>query len=157
MPQQNQEIPDFNSSKSRAGKRGMRYRIHLMIVLQLISLQATYAFASSEILTQERIFSLSETPLKKTITHDAIHNMEAFFWVMTYICITQQGPGGDRRDNLKPEGNTPKQLLLTNYYCTISINSSVPCHGPSDFGEISRPSHITVANGRIHLANRPNN
>ena len=87
-----------------------------MIVLQLISLQATYAFASSEILTQERIFSLSETPLKKTVTHDAIHDMEAFFWVMTYICITRQGPGGDRRDDLKPEGNAPKQLLLTNYY-----------------------------------------
>ena len=40
-------------------------------------------------------------------------------------------------------------------YCTISINLSVTRHGPSDFGEISWPSRITVADGRIHLANQP--
>lgn len=29
--------------------------------------------------------------------HDAVHDIESFFWVLVQICITSQGPGGLRR------------------------------------------------------------
>ncbi|KAJ8487185.1 hypothetical protein ONZ51_g4349 [Trametes cubensis] len=32
--------------------------------------------------------------------HDAIHNMESFFWVLLFLCITRAGPGGERRKDL---------------------------------------------------------
>ncbi|KAH9847679.1 hypothetical protein C2E23DRAFT_863190 [Lenzites betulinus] len=34
------------------------------------------------------------------VVHDAIHDMESFFWVFLYICITRSGPGGDRQKEL---------------------------------------------------------
>ncbi|KAL1728014.1 hypothetical protein EV714DRAFT_216056, partial [Schizophyllum commune] len=33
-----------------------------------------------------------------TITQGAIHDMEALFWMLLYICITRSGPGGRRRE-----------------------------------------------------------
>ena len=35
-----------------------------------------------------------------TFTHTAIHDMESFFWVLLYICLTRCGPGGYRRKEL---------------------------------------------------------
>ncbi|KAL1757786.1 hypothetical protein FB107DRAFT_208404 [Schizophyllum commune] len=33
-----------------------------------------------------------------TVTQGAIHDMEAFFWILLYICITRSGPGGRKRE-----------------------------------------------------------
>ncbi|KAL1707693.1 hypothetical protein EV121DRAFT_277882 [Schizophyllum commune] len=35
------------------------------------------------------------------VLHDAIHDMESFFWTLLYLCITRSGPGGDRREELE--------------------------------------------------------
>lgn len=35
-------------------------------------------------------------------THDAVHDLESFLWVVVYLCITRKGPGGARRDELGP-------------------------------------------------------
>ena len=38
----------------------------------------------------------------ENFTHNAIHDMESFFWVLVYICLTRNGPGGKRRPELVP-------------------------------------------------------
>ncbi|KAK0200518.1 hypothetical protein DFS33DRAFT_1397272 [Desarmillaria ectypa] len=35
------------------------------------------------------------------VVHVAIHDMESFFWVVIYICLTRAGPGGSLRHALK--------------------------------------------------------
>ncbi|KAK0438872.1 uncharacterized protein EV420DRAFT_1279836 [Desarmillaria tabescens] len=35
------------------------------------------------------------------VVHVAIHDMESFFWVVIYICLTRAGPGGPLRHTLK--------------------------------------------------------
>lgn len=39
---------------------------------------------------------------RKLVIHNAVHDVEAFFWALTSLCITRGGPGGKRRDELKP-------------------------------------------------------
>jgi hypothetical protein len=34
------------------------------------------------------------------IAHSAIHDLESFFWVLLYLCLTRDGPGGGRRNEL---------------------------------------------------------
>ena len=58
----------------------------------------TIPFASSEVLTPERpIF-----PTDHLCSHDAIHGLESFFWVMTEHCLLRSGPGGELRPELDP-------------------------------------------------------
>ncbi|KAI0329144.1 hypothetical protein GY45DRAFT_1418167 [Cubamyces sp. BRFM 1775] len=40
------------------------------------------------------------TSIPSAVVHDAIHDMESFFWVLLYLCITRAGPGGERRNDL---------------------------------------------------------
>jgi hypothetical protein len=85
----------------------------------LIFFQATYPFASPEILSGKSLKFEAEgdtsedddfddsKPASTThqsdiqVRHDAKHDIEAFFWVLTYICLTRKGPNGERRDELK--------------------------------------------------------
>ncbi|KAL1681411.1 hypothetical protein EV122DRAFT_275152 [Schizophyllum commune] len=39
------------------------------------------------------------------VLHDAIHDMESFFWSLLYLCVTRSGPGGDKREEL--DGDVP--------------------------------------------------
>ena len=32
--------------------------------------------------------------------HQAVHDIESFFWILMYICLTRKGPDGARRDEL---------------------------------------------------------
>ncbi|KAJ8453859.1 hypothetical protein ONZ51_g13362 [Trametes cubensis] len=41
-----------------------------------------------------------------SVVHDAIHDMESFFWVLLFFCITRGGPGGGRRKELEGELDT---------------------------------------------------
>ncbi|KAI0653800.1 hypothetical protein C8Q70DRAFT_937459 [Cubamyces menziesii] len=46
-----------------------------------------------------------------SVVHDAIHDMESFFWVLLFFCITRGGPGGGRRKELEGELDTvPAQV-----------------------------------------------
>ncbi|KAI8968734.1 hypothetical protein BD414DRAFT_532224 [Trametes punicea] len=38
---------------------------------------------------------------RRSVIHDAVHDMESFFWVLLYLCLTRSGPGGGRREELK--------------------------------------------------------
>ncbi|KAG6826406.1 hypothetical protein H0H92_015929 [Tricholoma furcatifolium] len=67
-------------------------------------LQFTLNFSSPEVLTASRLEGRCRED-EKRLAHDARHDLEALFWVMTYICITRGGPGGQRRDELDPESN----------------------------------------------------
>jgi hypothetical protein len=74
------------------------------------------AVRSDGIATTRRLFNFDDSnfspdPSHATDTfdiqvqHDAKHDIEAFFWVLTYICLTRKGPGGQRRDELKPNAH----------------------------------------------------
>jgi hypothetical protein len=78
----------------------------------VIIFKATIPFASAEILDGEPMFLWNAQALKMTgmqsknvdtRPHNAIHDLESFFWVLTYLCLTRQGPGGRRRDELMPQ------------------------------------------------------
>ncbi|KAI8968745.1 hypothetical protein BD414DRAFT_582045 [Trametes punicea] len=38
---------------------------------------------------------------RRSVIHDAVHDMESFFWILLYLCLTRLGPGGSRRKELK--------------------------------------------------------
>lgn len=53
--------------------------------------------------------------------HNAIHDIEAFFWVLTYLCLTRQGPGGRCRDELmlgRPHDSVSGPIINT-YWCLL--------------------------------------
>ncbi|KAG6829114.1 hypothetical protein H0H92_005656 [Tricholoma furcatifolium] len=80
-PSERTEVPDVSKHKPQSGERRT----------------ATVAFASPEVLSGARIWPHLGVPPPP---HDARHDLEALFWVMTYICITRQGPGGEKRQIL---------------------------------------------------------
>ncbi|KAA1469413.1 hypothetical protein DENSPDRAFT_772821, partial [Dentipellis sp. KUC8613] len=58
-------------------------------------------------------------------THSAIHDVESFFWVLVYLCVSRKGPGGARRDELvHPEGMQDAD--------TRAVHSVVHCLFDSD-------------------------
>ena len=38
-----------------------------------------------------------------TSAHTVIQDIESFFWVLVYLCLTRKGPGGARRDEFNPD------------------------------------------------------
>ncbi|KIM46471.1 hypothetical protein M413DRAFT_24192 [Hebeloma cylindrosporum] len=59
---------------------------------------ATIPFASSEVLTPSQpIFSTDAF-----CSHDAVHDLESFLWVMTEHCLLRSGPGGELRPEFNP-------------------------------------------------------
>jgi hypothetical protein len=75
---------------------------------------------SSEILGKEYIFSdldanddiLNDpTPLlqeKEVPVHNAVHDLEGFFWVLAWLCLSRDGPARRRRE-LLPDNTDPQQ------------------------------------------------
>ncbi|KAI9065067.1 hypothetical protein FKP32DRAFT_1590961 [Trametes sanguinea] len=66
----------------------------------------TPPYASAKILNAESVL-VDRVEQGRTIPspvlHDALHDMESFFWVLLYLSITRSGPGGDRREELRGE------------------------------------------------------
>ncbi|KAH9912819.1 hypothetical protein B0H21DRAFT_773490 [Amylocystis lapponica] len=54
-------------------------------------------FASYEILKDRKYYLIGRAE------HNSIHDMEAIFWVVDYLCLTRDGPGGSRRKELRGE------------------------------------------------------
>lgn len=79
-------VPDYSSRKAQTGLRN-----------------ATFPFASSEVLTKKRMFPRRGHTDNTNVPHDAVHDLEALFWCMSYICVTREGPGRRRREELQPE------------------------------------------------------
>ncbi|KAI9065058.1 hypothetical protein FKP32DRAFT_1602608 [Trametes sanguinea] len=65
----------------------------------------TPPYASAKILNVEpvRIDRWNTGIRPSDVIHDAIHDMESFFWVLLYLCMTCSGPGGVRREELVGE------------------------------------------------------
>lgn len=58
---------------------------------------------SAEILGNSKYFTVSQLREDGPVVHSAIHDLESFFWVLLYLCLTRSGPGGERRDELQPK------------------------------------------------------
>ncbi|KAF5374687.1 hypothetical protein D9615_008968 [Tricholomella constricta] len=111
------EIPDYSTRTSQSLARG-----------------ATLPFASPEVLTRMRIFSQRQEMIKSQgVIRDIIHDLEALFWCVTYICVTRQGPGGERRTELQPDfmeehPDANQDLRRINYYLFTSKNENELAH-----------------------------
>jgi len=66
--------------------------------------KGTPPYTSAEILSGQRYFSHHDT-----VFHDAVHDLESFFWVLVHICITRQGPGGVRREELEQKNQEKEE------------------------------------------------
>ena len=71
-------------------------------MLHIDEQQGTLAFMSCELLSRIP-FNPGTTASRMDLhnnrpVHSAIHDMESFFWVLLYLCLTRKGPGGARRE-----------------------------------------------------------
>ena len=84
----------------------------------LIRCQGTPPYTSGEILTLQPYFSGFHGD-GDHVFHDAVHDLESFFWVLVHICITRQGPGGVRREELvrKDQEDEEYSTLRRVVYC----------------------------------------
>ena len=71
-------------------------------------LKGTPPYTSGEILESQRYFPGHPIP---GVFHDAVHDLESFFWVLIHICLTRKGPGGVRREELE-EGNDENEECI---------------------------------------------
>jgi len=67
-------------------------------------LKGTPPYTSGEILSGQRYFLHRDK-----VFHDAVHDLESFFWVLLHICLTRQGPGGVRREELEPKNQAKEE------------------------------------------------
>ena len=68
-------------------------------------IKGTPPYTSAEILSDQRYFHGH----RDTVFHDAVHDLESFFWVLVHICITRQGPGGVRREELEQKNQEKEE------------------------------------------------
>jgi hypothetical protein len=71
----------------------------------LMHLKGTPPYTSGEILLGRRYFHGH----KDNVFHDAVHDLESFFWVLVHICMTRQGPGGVRREELEQKNQAKEE------------------------------------------------
>ncbi|KAG6848664.1 hypothetical protein H0H93_015062 [Arthromyces matolae] len=90
------EVPDVAQHTPQTAKRSI-----------------TLPFASPEILNENRLFPIQNIPNQPP--HDIRHDIESLFWCMTYICITRDGPGGKRRQELHSDNQDHSELQMVNY------------------------------------------
>jgi hypothetical protein len=65
--------------------------------------QGTLPYMSAEVLAAD-FHSTHSLPPDALFFHDAVHDMESFFWVLVNLCLTRQGPGVNMiRDELLPK------------------------------------------------------
>ena len=106
----------------RPGKAVKRYVRYLpMCVASLRFFQGTLPFMSVEILKQGPVFELPDGVTMKDWYHDAIHDIESLFWVITYICLVREGPGKNmlRKELLNGDSdNKDLQRVIYRYFDT---------------------------------------
>jgi hypothetical protein len=121
--------PIFPSIRPRkAFKRYVRYLLMCAACLQFF--QGTLPFMSVEILNKGPVFKLPDGVTMKDWCHDAIHDIESLFWVITYICLVREGPGKNmlRKELLNGDpDNKDLQRVIYRYFdtsehCEILLN-----------------------------------
>ncbi|KAA1473330.1 hypothetical protein DENSPDRAFT_872739 [Dentipellis sp. KUC8613] len=111
----------------------------------------TTAFMSYEILSGRHYdctSTLRADGNKYTVTHSAIHDLESFFWVLVYLCVSRKGPGGARHDELDRNWqDTSAEEIRAVVYClfdsddtkTLADNKRLAFHNPEDFDKYIFP------------------
>lgn len=91
--------------------------------------KGTPPYTSGEILMNTRYDP------KTSVFHDAIHDIESFFWVLIHICLTRSGPG-QRREELTGDsaGHRALHFLI---YCFF--DGPLTVLGPNKHLLFSRP------------------
>lgn len=86
---------------------------------------------SAEILSNTA-YTLGSVSRTMGVLHSAIHDLESFFWVLLFLCLTRKGPGGERRDELRenpPADNLAAQKLHQMVHCLFdTTNDTVLDH-----------------------------
>ncbi|KAF8919368.1 hypothetical protein CPB85DRAFT_1429982 [Mucidula mucida] len=75
----------------------------------------TPPYTSGEILSRERYY------IDPDLFHDAVHDMESFFWVLIHICLTRSGPDAQQRAELDGDNKDHQQLRFI-VHCFFSCN-----------------------------------
>ncbi|KAF8344955.1 hypothetical protein F5887DRAFT_236522 [Amanita rubescens] len=82
----------------------------------------TIQFMSAEVMLSKNI---SQSFRTEHFTHNVIHDMESFFWVLVYICLTRNGPGGKRRTELtspKPGGRSALYNTIQKVFENVNLS-----------------------------------
>ncbi|ETW77007.1 hypothetical protein HETIRDRAFT_460499 [Heterobasidion irregulare TC 32-1] len=108
----------------------------------------TRAFMSAEIIYLSNVRYEGTEALRSTgrVVHSVIHDLESFFWVLLYLCLTRDGPGGGRRIELsinEPLTEETKPIYAA-VYClfdseddhTLWNNKRLLFNNPDDLDEI---------------------
>ncbi|EIN05071.1 hypothetical protein PUNSTDRAFT_137755 [Punctularia strigosozonata HHB-11173 SS5] len=86
-------------------------------------LTGTEAFMSGELLLPAPTL-YGKTSQNRTHNHHVIHDVESFFWVLVYLCITRDGCRGSRRPELGPSLLDRKDLHLRRFvHCLFDTKS----------------------------------
>ena len=98
---------DFNGDEYQKGSRTVRFFISKWNNIANMP-QGTIPYTSGEIMSLQRYFRGH-----RPVFHDAVHDLESFFWVLIHICITRKGPGaGDHCQELE-QANDENQAYHT--------------------------------------------
>ena len=74
---------------------------------------------SVEILKGQSVFGMPEDVSMDALCHDASHDIESLFWVLTFICLVREGPGMNMlRQELRSDGaeNDALQGIIYRYF-----------------------------------------
>ncbi|KAF7970562.1 hypothetical protein HWV62_23659 [Athelia sp. TMB] len=94
-----------------------------ILSLRLSMFNGTRAFMSSEILTKTEMKLLGDVQMgasrppvaaKPIVGHLPVHDLEAFFWVLVYFCISRGGPAR-RRAELSQEPSADTKPLVHHF------------------------------------------
>ncbi|PFH44701.1 hypothetical protein AMATHDRAFT_11122 [Amanita thiersii Skay4041] len=92
----------------------------------------TMRYMSWQVLLQQSV-SVTEP-----FVHEAYHDIESFFWVIVYICITRKGPGGNRRLELQDEESDLSKAV------DIAFN-------PDNMQQLGRTRRDYIARGQLNV------
>src|ERR1700684_2514021 len=84
--------------------------------------KGTIQFMSAEVMLSKNI---AQSFRIEPFTHNAIHDLESFFWVLVYICLTRNGPGGKRRPELmppRPGGRSPLYNTIQKVFENVNLS-----------------------------------
>ena len=95
---------NFDANECQKGSRTVCFVRLVNYLAMLIRPKGTPPYTSGEILESLRYFHGGH------VYHDAVHDLESFFWVLVHICLTRKGPGGVRREELEEKSDENEEF-----------------------------------------------
>jgi len=99
--------------------------------------KGTPPYTSGEILESQRYFHD-----RGHVFHDAVHDLESFFWVLVHICLTRRGPGGVRREELEEGDNENEEFAPFRRVIFCLFDSSEDTMRANKRHLFSNPHHL---------------